>query len=126
MTDHHIELAHRNLLGVFAERDPEKRLKTIQETYAEDVTFADPDEVVVGWDNLNRKAQGLLDGAPGFVFTPVGEVQVVQNLTMLSWRFGPEGAPPVVGGTDISIVEDGRIKHLYTAINPAPADGGPA
>ncbi|SNY38359.1 nuclear transport factor 2 family protein [Paractinoplanes atraurantiacus] len=117
MADLKIELARRNLLEVFGERDPEKRAKVIRETYAEDVTFADPDEVVVGWDSLDRKAQGLLDKAPGFVFAPVGEVRVVQDLTMLAWQFGPEDASPVVSGVDICIVADGRIKSLYTVLD---------
>ncbi|WP_433132494.1 nuclear transport factor 2 family protein [Micromonospora sp. CA-240977] len=123
MTDHNVELAYRNLLEVFGERDPRKRAQAISEIYAEDVTFADPDEVVVGWTELGAKAQGLLDGAPGFVFTPVGDVRVIQNLAMLSWHFGPEGAPPVVGGTDICIIENGLITHLYTALDPMPTTG---
>jgi hypothetical protein len=114
-------LAYRNLVEVFGERDAGRRARVIREIYAEDVSFADPDEVVVGWDSLDRKAQGLLDGAPGFVFTPAGEVRVVQNLTQLGWHFGPEGAPPVVSGTDIAIVVDGRIRHLYTMLDAAPA-----
>ncbi|MFF5075978.1 nuclear transport factor 2 family protein [Actinoplanes sp. NPDC000266] len=117
MSEAKIELARRNLLEVFGERDPEKRAAAIRETYAEDVTFADPDEVVVGWDALGRKAQGLLDKAPGFVFAPVGDVRVVQDLTMLAWQFGPEGAAPVVSGVDICIVEGGLIKSLYTVLD---------
>jgi hypothetical protein len=121
MEDHNVVLAHRNLLGVFGERDPQARAAAIRETYAEDVTFADPEEVIVGWDEIDRKVQRLLDEAPGFVFTPVGEVRTVQNLTLLSWQLGPAGEPPVVRGTDISIVEDGRIKHLYTMLDTPPA-----
>src|SRR5687767_12507698 len=106
MEDLNRVLAYRNLVEVFGERDAERRAKVIREIYAEDVTFADPDEVVVGRDGLDRKAQGLLDGAPGFVFTPAGEVRVVQNLALLAWHFGPEAGPPAVSGTDISIVAD--------------------
>jgi ABC-type hemin transport system substrate-binding protein len=119
--DDNVVLAHRNLLEVFGERDAGTRAKVIREIYAEDVEFADPDGVVVGWDSLDRKAQGLLDEAPGFVFTPAGAVRVVQDLTLLAWHFGPEGAPPVASGTDISIVENGRIRRLYTMLDtPAP------
>ncbi|WP_250032209.1 nuclear transport factor 2 family protein [Paractinoplanes maris] len=122
MDNHNVVLAHKNLLEVFGQRDPDARAAAIREVYAEDVTFADPEEVIVGWDALDRKVQRLLDEAPGFAFTPVGEVRTVQNLTLLSWQLGPAGQPPVVSGTDISIVEDGRIKHLYTMLDtPVPA-----
>ncbi|MCY1138248.1 nuclear transport factor 2 family protein [Actinoplanes sp. Pm04-4] len=112
------ELAHRNLLGVFGERDPQKRAAVIAEIYAEQVTFSDPDEVVVGRDALGEKAQRLLDQAPGFAFSPAGPVRTSGNLTMLAWHLGPEGQPPVASGLDVSIVEDGRIAHLYTLLDP--------
>ncbi|WP_250002880.1 nuclear transport factor 2 family protein [Actinoplanes sp. M2I2] len=112
------DLARRNLLGVFAERDPGRRAAVIEELYAEDVTFSDPDEVVVGRDALNEKAQRLLDQAPEFVFTPAGEVRVSGNLAMLAWHLGPAGQPPVASGMDISIIENGRIAHLYTLLDP--------
>mgnify|MGYP006204399967 CR=1 FL=1 len=64
----------------------------------------------------------VLDGInPPEVPHFAGEVRVVQDLTLLAWHFGPVGAPPVVSGTDISIVEDGRIRHLYTMLDAAPA-----
>ncbi|MET7356443.1 nuclear transport factor 2 family protein [Streptomyces mirabilis] len=120
MEDRSTELAYKNLLEVFGERDPQARARVIKEIYTEDVTFSDPDEVVVGWNALDRKAQRLLDEAPGFTFRPAGEVRSVQNLTYLAWHFGPEGAPPSVSGADISIVQNGRIAHLYTMLDPEP------
>ena len=115
------ELAHRNLLGVFAERDPQKRAAVIAEIYAEHVTFSDPDEVVVGRDALGAKAQRLLDQAPDFVFSAAGPVRTSGNLAMLAWHLGPEGQPPVAAGLDISIVENDRITHLYTMLDPPAA-----
>jgi hypothetical protein len=117
--DRMVELAHRNLLGVFAERDPQARADAIKEIYAEHVTFSDPDEVLVGHEALDRKAQQLLDNAPDFVFRPAGPVRVAQNHAHLPWHFGPDGQPPVVSGVDVSIVADGRITQLYTLLDPA-------
>jgi hypothetical protein len=111
-------LAVRNLLNVFGERDPEARAAVIDEIFAESVTFADPDAVVTGRAEVNRKAQALLDNAgPDFVFRPAGGVEVAQNLALLAWHFGPDGQPPVVSGKDILIVEDGRITRLYTLLD---------
>jgi SnoaL-like domain len=123
MTDHIAALAHRNLLDVFGQRDPQARATAIRDVYAEDVVFADPEEVVVGREALNAKAQRLLDQAPDFVFTPVGDVRIVQDLAYLAWQLGPAGAPPAVSGADVSLVKDGRITHLWTILD-TPA--GPA
>ncbi|WP_410671809.1 nuclear transport factor 2 family protein [Amycolatopsis sp. cmx-4-68] len=112
------ELMEANLLGVFNERDDERRAKAIAETYAPDVTFADPEGVVTGHEDLNAKAKGLLEQSPGFVFAPAGPVLVNHDLGHLAWAFGPAGAPPVVRGIDIALVEDGRIRKLYTMLLP--------
>ena len=62
-------VAHNNLHEVFSEQDPERRWEAIQRTYAEDVTFIDPEGEVVGRRALSDRAQKFLDGAPAdFVF----------------------------------------------------------
>ncbi|GAA0495885.1 hypothetical protein Ade02nite_17970 [Paractinoplanes deccanensis] len=110
------ELMRANLLDVFNERDPERRRAAIERVYTEGVRFSDPDETVVGYDALDAKARKILDEAPGFVFAPAGPIRVVQDLGYLAWHFGPEGQPPVVSGTDIALVEGGRIASVYTLL----------
>ena len=112
------ELVRANLLQVFGERDPRRRREAIARTYAPDVVFADPDESVVGHQALDEKAQRLLDEAPSFVFSPDGEVQVVQDLGYLAWRFGPEGEAPVVRGVDVVLVVGGLITKVWTMLTP--------
>ncbi|SEF32896.1 SnoaL-like domain-containing protein [Amycolatopsis pretoriensis] len=113
------ELMRANLLEVFNERDDDRRAKAIAATYATDVEFADPEGVATGHDELNAKAKGLLDQSPGFVFVPDGPVLVNHDLGHLAWAFGPEGAPPVVRGIDVALVEDGLVTKLYTMVLPA-------
>ena len=108
------ELMRANLLEVFGERDPDRRRAAIERTYHPGVRFFDPDEAVTGHAALHAKAQQILEGAPGFVFTPDGDVQVNHDLGYLRWRLGPEGQPPVVRGVDIALVEDGLIATVYT------------
>ena len=110
------ELMRSNLLNVFNERDSERRRAAIAATYAPDVTFADPEEVVTGRENLNAKAQRLLEESPGFVFSPAGPVMVNNDLGYLAWELGPEGEQPAARGIDIALVQDGVIKRLYTML----------
>lgn len=110
------ELMRANLLDVFNERDDDRRRAAIGQVYAPEVTFADPDETVTGHDALDAKARKILDGAPGFVFTPAGPVRVVQDLGYLAWNFGPEDQPPVVRGIDIAHVAGDRIVSVYTLL----------
>jgi hypothetical protein len=108
------ELMRANLLDVFNERDPERRWAAVERTYAPDVRFLDPDEVVEGREALHAKAGRLLDQAPGFVFTAAGAVMVNHDMGHLAWNLGPEGQPPVVRGLDIALVADGLIRSVYT------------
>ncbi len=103
---------------VLGERDPQARAEAVEETYAEDVVFADPESVVVGRAALNDKTQALLDQFPGFVFATAGPAKVAQDIVYLAWQLGPEGQPPVATGADISQVENSLITKLWTLLEP--------
>lgn len=110
------ELMHGNLLEVFAQRDPELRREAAARIYTEDVVFSDDEGSVQGRDAVHAKAGAILDGAPGFVFRPDGDVYEAQELGYLAWALGPEGADPVVRGVDMGIVRDGKLARVYTVL----------
>jgi SnoaL-like domain len=105
-------LLHRNLLGIFNEREESQRLPLLAEIYAPDARFADHDGVAVGPDAIDRKIRDLHARTPGFEFVP-GRFYEVQDLATLEWSYGPAGAEPVIHGTDVAIIRDGRITNLY-------------
>lgn len=109
-------LMNANLHEVFGERDPILRRAAIERTYTEDVEFLDPDEIVVGYDDLDAKAAKLLADAPGFVFSAAGPVYVNHDMGYLAWNLGPEGQEPVVRGLDACFVRHGRIAKVYTLL----------
>ena len=115
-------LMHRSLLDVFNERDAERRAAAIAAVYSPDVTFYEPDDAIHGPAALGARVQQLLDGAPGWVFRPAGAASANHDLGRLTWHFGPEGGPVVVTGTDVALVDDGRIRSLYVFIH-GPAEG---
>ena len=106
------DLLHRNLLGVFNERDESVRVPVLEELYAPDARFSDHDGVAIGPDAINEKIRELHDRTPGFVFVP-GAAHEVQDLATVEWSYGPAGEPPVVNGTDVVLVRDGRIAALW-------------
>ncbi|WP_291048734.1 nuclear transport factor 2 family protein [Herbiconiux sp.] len=111
------ELLAANLHDVFGNRDPESRRAAIEASFAADVVFTDPEETVEGWDALEAKAAGLLDGAPAdFVFADDGLAYVSADTGVQAWTFGPSGAP-VARGVDIITVRDGRITELLTLLH---------
>jgi hypothetical protein len=68
--------------------------------------------VAIGPDAINEKIRELQARTPGFAFV-AGAFHEVQDLATVEWSYGPEGADPVVVGTDVVLVRDGRIAALY-------------
>lgn len=117
-TTQHQTLMTRSLHDVFNQRDPEKRAAAISEVYGPDIVFYEADDSASGTAALQARVQQLLDGAPGFVFTPVGQPAINHDLGRQPWTFGPPDGPPVVFGTDIARISDDRIQALYVFVEP--------
>lgn len=110
------ELVYQMLEHVFNERDAERRADAVASVFAEDVMFVDPEGVVRGHDALARRVESILADAPGFVFRLAAPIQEVAEVGLDRWGFGPVDGDPVVRGTDVAIVDGGRIARLYTLI----------
>lgn len=114
-----ISLAKRNLLGIFNERNPAKRLEQMKETYSPNITFSEPSEVVSGIEAVDVVITKLLERSPDYVFRPVGKVWVNHEMVTMEWEFGPEGQAAAVCGNDIMFVDytTGKIEKMYTMID---------
>jgi SnoaL-like domain len=111
------DLMLMNLFAVFNERDPERRVNAITANYTEDVIWTDPEKTFHGREELNNRAQELLDKLPDFVFTAAGPVHVLRDLGHLPFIHGVPEQPPAITGYDIALVRDGQIAVLYTLVN---------
>ena len=116
MADTIAVLMEANLLGVFNERDDERRAEMIPKTYAPEVTWADDEGVTTGHDELQDKAKNLLARVPGLEFSKAGPVLQTHGLGYLAWNLGPRHGDPVVTGFDVAIVEHNMISQLYTVV----------
>jgi hypothetical protein len=88
------ELMLVNLFAVFNQRDAERRLKAIAGNYTDGVILTDPEGTTHGHEALSDRAQKLLDGLPGFVFTAAGPIHVSRDLGHLAFNLGAPEQPP--------------------------------
>ena len=116
MTDTVSDLMEANLLGVFNERDAQRRASAIKSTYAPDVHWTDDEGITVGREALEAKARALQSQMQGLVFTKAGPVYQTRGLGYLAWTLGPEGGDAVASGFDVAVVRDDLICDLYTVI----------
>jgi len=112
-------LLSANLFRVFDERDASKRATVVDDTYAEDIIWYEPDAVIQGRAALNARASEMQTQSPGFKFRADGIMSVSQNMGVLRWYYGPEDQPDMVRGSDVIIVEGGKVKALWTSIDNA-------
>ncbi|CAN5458173.1 hypothetical protein BH10ACT1_BH10ACT1_21470 [soil metagenome] len=112
------DLMTRNVTEVFDERDPAHRRTAIEAIYADDAGIHAAEGSARGWDGVEAVVRGVLADAEGLHFSVSADPSVVADLGRLTWELAPEGGPPVVRGTDVVIVRDGRIAQLYTFIEP--------
>jgi hypothetical protein len=116
MTEIISNLMEANLLGVFNERDAQRRAVNIESTYAPDVRWTDDEGVSVGREALETKAIALQSQMQGLVFTKASPVYQTRGFGYLAWKLGPDGGDPVASGFDVAVVRNDLICELYTVI----------
>jgi hypothetical protein len=109
-------LMEANLLGVFNERDAQRRALAIESTYAPDVRWTDDEGVSVGREALEARARALQSQTQGLVFTKASPVYQTTGFGYLAWKLGPDGGDPVASGFDVAVVRNDLISELYTVI----------
>jgi hypothetical protein len=115
------ELMHANLLGVFNERDHERRCGAIERTYADDIRWTEDDGITIGHDALNAKAIELQARLGDLQFIAAGPTYQTLGLGYLAFQLvEPGGDAPVSSGFDVAIVRDGLIAELYTVLTEPP------
>jgi hypothetical protein len=117
MTPRPAQIADRALEEIFNQRDAALMRAAVDELCAPTITFIDPEGSSSGIDEFVGKviaAQAL--GTPDFRFTSLSPAQEVADLALHRWALGVAGAPPVVTGTDVVIVANGKIVTLYTVV----------
>ena len=107
-------LLKRNLTDVFGENDPVRRRAAIEEIFAEDAVFYDPNKNVYrGRAEIDRIAGTLREMHRDFTYQPLAEPEEVGNGGRIRWVEGRPGEAPEIAGTDFIIARDGRIAAVY-------------
>jgi hypothetical protein len=118
MTASPAELVERAFLEVFQQRDPQTRRRAIDELFADDIVFRDPEGEASGRDAAAAQIDALLSGLdPSWSFRSAAEAVQLGDLAIHRWELGPEGTA-IVTGTDVVFATDGRIARFYVPVNP--------
>jgi hypothetical protein len=112
-------LMQANIVRVFNERNPDRRLAALGEHYTEGATLCDPETVATGREAISDAIEGLHRMLPpDFVFSTTGHAVGHNGAARLFWRAGPPDGAAAITGTDVAHIENGRIKLLYVFVDP--------
>jgi hypothetical protein len=121
MTRSAADLIRVNLLGVFNEPDPIRRAAVIAENYSEDVVWHEPDRIIRGRKDLERRAEELRSANPDWVFRPAGPTSELDDIGQLGFQYGPADQPSMASGT--SRVSETASSSSSTRSSPRCASG---
>jgi len=111
----------RNLRDVFGENDPARRRAAIDELWAEDGVFYDPNKGAIrGRDAIDRIAGAVKATHPDFRYQMTAAPQEYCDAGMVPWISGRPGEVPAYSGRDFVIARDGRIVALYMFFDKLP------
>jgi hypothetical protein len=112
----------RNLSDVFAESDPVRRRKAIDEIFHEDAVFYNPKGGIFrGRDEIDRIAGAIKATHPDFQYRPLFPPEEIGDGGRVRWVSGAPGQPPEYAGTDFLIARDGKIAAVYLFFDELPS-----
>ena len=117
MTATPAELLERAFLEIFQQRDAEPRRRAIDELFAPDILFVDPEHESHGIPEAVAQIDALIDGLDStWTFRSAAAPVQLADLAIHRWELGPEGAA-IVTGTDVIVAADNKIVRFYTLVN---------
>jgi hypothetical protein len=110
----------RAYLETWNETDETKRQSLMKRYWADDATYADPLMTADGAEKISGLVGAVHQRFPGFRFKPMGTPNGHGKYVRLSWSLGPGGIEPPIEGSDVVLVDEGRIRQVIGFIDRAP------
>jgi len=102
--------------------DASARAELLASHWSEECAYVDPLAEAHGRDAVEATIQAVQAQFPGFVFTPVGDIDAHHQQVRFRWGLGPAGEEPVVIGFDVLVVDaDQRIRDVRGFLDTVPA-----
>ncbi len=108
-------------IAAWNETDPGRRRALIAQTWTEDASYLDPLMGAEGRDGIDAIIAGVQAQFPGYRFRRTGAVDAHHDRVRFGWELGPEGGPAFVGGLDVGVLADGRLRSITGFLDPTPA-----
>jgi hypothetical protein len=115
------KLLEKSLLVIWNDRNADRRLEAMKDTYAPDVHFYEFDstKAIIGYKAINELISKLQkDWPPESRFVLNAPSQVNHNIQFATWDLGPQGMKPILIGMDVAVIENDLIQSFYLFFDP--------
>ena len=119
MTD--LSTIAENYISAWNESDAAHRKALLEAAFTSDVSYCDPVMQGDGHAGIAALIDGVQQRFAGFRFSLKGEPDGFADKIRFSWNLGPEGTESVIEGTDIGVIENGRLKSITGFLDKVPA-----
>lgn len=107
-------------IAIWNETEAAPRKALIAAVWTENAAYTDPLADVEGHDGIDGLVAGVQSQFPGLIFNRLGEVDAHHEFIRFSWEAGPEGAEPVIAGTDVALIADGQLRRVVGFLDLVP------
>jgi hypothetical protein len=100
-------------IGMWNETDPARRAALIEQAWADDASYLDPQLSADGKDALSEMVATVHDHYPGHVFRRRSDVDVHHDRVRFAWDLVAPDGSVFVGGIDVGeLATDGRLRRI--------------
>ena len=114
------KLLEDSLLIIWNDRDASQRLIAMHDVYAADIVFYESNDgpAITGYNEINDLISKLQSTwPPEFAFELTAPSRINHQVQHITWQLGIPSQAPVATGSDVAIVENGKIKSLHLLLN---------
>jgi SnoaL-like domain len=111
----------RQYIQAWNEKDPGRRRRLLADTWAEDAAYVDPLAQCAGLKQIDEMIATVQARFPEFRFSLCGGADGYGNHVRFSWALGPEAGSGPIKGTDVVVLEAGRMKSIIGFLDEIPA-----
>ena len=110
-----------NYIATWNAVDAQDRAALIARHWAARPRYVDPMMGADGIDELSGIIGAVHDRFPGLRFTLLSTPDGHGDYVRFAWGLGPEGAAPIVEGSDVIVLKDGKMAEVVGFLDKVPS-----
>jgi hypothetical protein len=110
-----------NYIATWNATDAAERERLLANHWTRDASYVDPLMAAGSAAELSGMIGAVHDRFPGFRFSLISKPDGHNDWIRFSWGLGPEGADPIIEGSDVVRVDSGRMKSVVGFLDKVPA-----